>query len=281
MGKLAHQRKEVSMDRFILKKLPFLMFLFVLGCNGGLGLVEIEGPIVSSEEIVKDLKRFEENPAIKGVLVVVNSPGGGVGASQEICEAIKRLKKADKKVVVSMSSVAASGGYYVSAPADKIVALPGTLTGSIGVILNFPVYEELLDKVGIQLYTVKSREHKDIGSGFRQPTEQDTLLLKAMIDDVYNQFLEEVVAGRGLPFDSVYAIADGRIITGRQAYSYGLVDTLGTRDDAHRILAELCGLEGTPKLIEIPKRKSFLERFLESKFNQLFQPSLRYELDLR
>jgi protease-4 len=272
------------MSRFILKKLPFLMFsaVFVLGCKaGGLGLVEIEGPIVSSKEIVKDLKKFEENPAIKGVLVVVNSPGGGVGASQEICEAIKRLKKADKKVVVSMSSIAASGGYYVSAPADRIVALPGTLTGSIGVILSFPVYKDLMDKVGVQVYTVKSREHKDIGSGFRQPTELDTLLLKGVIEDVYQQFVEEVVAGRGLPFDSVYAIADGRIISGRQAYACGLVDTLGTRDDAHRILAELCGLEGTPKLIKIPKKKSFLKQFLEFKLDPLFMPSLRYELQLR
>lgn len=272
------------MSRFVLKRLPFLIFpvVFVLGCKAGvLGLVEIEGPIVSSNEISKDLKRFEENPAIKGVLVVVNSPGGGVGASQEICEAIKRVKSADKKVVVYMSSVAASGGYYVAAPADKIVALPGTLTGSIGVILSFPVYEELLGKIGVKVYAIKSREYKDIGSGFRQPTERDTLLLKAMIDDVYNQFLEEVAEGRGLPFDSVYAIADGRIISGRQAYSYGLVDTLGTRDDAHRILAELCGLEGTPKLAKIPKRKSFLEELLESKLDQILMPSLRYELQLR
>jgi protease-4 len=271
------------MGRIVLKRLPLLMLFaaFVLGCKGGLGLVEIDGPIAESKEIVEDLKKFEENPSIAGVLVVVNSPGGGVGASQEICEAIKRVKQAGKKVVVSMSSVAASGGYYVAAPADKIVALPGTLTGSIGVILNFPVYEELMDKVGIRFYTVKSREHKDIGSGFRQPTAQDTLLLKAMIDDVYHQFLDEVVAGRDLPPDSVYAIADGRILSGRQAYSYGLVDTLGTRDDAHRILAELCGLEGTPKLIEIPKKKKFLEEFFASKLDQLFMPSLRYELQLK
>ncbi|MBN2378648.1 signal peptide peptidase SppA [candidate division WOR-3 bacterium] len=262
-----------------------ILILVFAGCKDGrLGLVKIEGAIYdseNSEKILEDLETFEEDPTIKGVLVAVNSPGGGVGTSQEICEAIKRVKAADKKVVVSMGSLAASGGYYVAAPADVIVALPGTMTGSIGVILNFIVYKGLMDKVGLEAYVVKSREHKDIGSGFRDPTTSDTLLLKAVIDDVYDQFLQEVVEGRSLPFDSVYAIADGRIISGRQAYEYGLVDTLGTRDDAHRILAELCGLEGKPKLVEIPKKLSFWEEFLESKLDPLFMPSLRYQLDLR
>jgi len=268
--------------RRILPLIVLSGLMLLPGCKlARLGLVEIEGAIVESKEIVEDLKKFEENPAIKGVLLVVNSPGGGVGASQEICEAVKRVQAADKKVVVYMSSVAASGGYYVAAPADVIVALPGTLTGSIGVILSFPVYVDLMDKIGIQMYAVKSREHKDIGSGFRQPSEMDTLLLKSMIDDVYHQFLEEVVDGRGLPFDSVYAVADGRILSGRQAYEYGLVDTLGTREDAHRILAELCGMEDTPKLMEIPKQKSLLEEFMESKLGHIFTPSLRYELELK
>jgi len=271
------------MGRLPFKKFSVFVFLGLaaLGCRGRLGLVRIEGVITESEEIVEEMKKFEEDPSIKGVLVVVNSPGGGVGASQEIVGAVKRLKEADKKVVVAMSSLAASGGYYVAAPADKIVALPGTLTGSIGVILTFPVYKELLDKVGIRFHAIKSREHKDIGSGFREPTEKDTMLLKAMIDDVYEQFLTEVVEGRGLPYDSVYAIADGRILTGRQAYNYGLVDTLGTREDAHRMLAEMCGLEGTPKLVEIPKKRSFWEELAESKIQPLLLPSLRYELNLR
>lgn len=260
-----------------------ILSLTIMGCSGGgkLGLVKIEGTIVESEDVVENLRRFQENPAVKGVLVVVNSPGGMVGPSQEIFEAIKRVKDAGKKVVVSMSSVAASGGYYVSLPADVIVALPSTLTGSIGVILNFPVYKGLLEKVGVHVYTVKSREHKDIGSGTREPTPQDTLLLKSMIDDVYAQFLEEVVRWRELPRDSAYAVADGRILSGRQAYRYGLVDTLGTREDAHRILAELCGLAGTPKLVEFPKKQSFMERLMESKLRESFSPSLRYQMDIR
>lgn len=262
---------------------PSIILAALTGCRGtgALGLVKIEGAIVESEEIVENLQRFEKNPAIKGVLVVVNSSGGGVGPSQEIFEAIKSVKESGKKVVVSMSSVAASGGYYVSLPADVIVALPSTLTGSIGVILNFPVYKGLLEKVGVQVYTVKSREHKDIGSGTREPTLEDTLLLKSMIDDVYGQFLEEVVRWRGLAWDSAYAVADGRILSGRQAYQYGLVDTLGTREDAYKILTELCGLKGRPKLVEIPKKQSLLEQLLESRLRKITSPSLRYQMDLR
>jgi len=265
-----------------------LLLIFTIlssGCKGGqLGLVKVEGAIYDSgdlDKVLEDLETFTENPMIKGVLVEVNSPGGGVAASQEICEAIKRLKVEEKKVVVSMGSLAASGGYYVAAPADVIVALPGTLTGSIGVIFNFIVYKGLMDKVGLKAYVIKSREHKDIGSGFRDPTVRDTMLLKGVIDDVYDQFLQEVVEDRDLPYDSVYAVADGRILTGRQAYEYGLVDTLGTKDDAHKILAELCGLEGKPKLVEIPKKLSFWEEMMESKLQPLLMPSLRYQLDLR
>ncbi|MBD3286741.1 signal peptide peptidase SppA [candidate division WOR-3 bacterium] len=263
--------------------LSIFLFLFT-GCKDRLGLVEIEGVIYDSsdlDKVLEDIETFTEDPSIKGVLVEVNSPGGGVAASQEICEAIKRLKAEDKKVVVSMGSLAASGGYYIAAPADVIVALPGTLTGSIGVILNFIVYKDLMDKVGLKAYVIKSREHKDIGSGFREPTTSDTTLLKGMIEDVYQQFLEEVVADRELPYDSVYAVADGRILTGRQAYEYGLVDTLGTKDDAHKILAELCGFEGKPKLVEIPKKLSFWEEIMETKLQPLLMPSLRYQLDLR
>lgn len=266
-----------------MKKLFLLIILASLaGCEGErLGMIKIEGTIVSSEETVKNLKTFEEDPSIKGVLVVVNSPGGGVGASQEIFEAIKSLKDKGKKVVVSMSSLAASGGYYVSLPADKIVALPSTITGSIGVILNFPVYKGLMDKLGIQVYTVKSRENKDIGSGTREPKETDTLLLKQMIDDVYEQFVDEVVLWRNLPKDSVWAIADGRVLSGRQACKLGLVDTLGSREVAHKILAELCEMEGTPKLVEIPKKRSLWDEIMESRIGDFFTPTLRYELQFR
>ncbi len=262
-----------------------LVVLLILGCGdmatGKLGLVEVEGPIVNSKKVLEDLEKFEHNPVTKGVLVVVNSPGGGVGPSQEIFEGIIDLKDAGKKVVVYMSSVAASGGYYLSLPADRIVALPSTMTGSIGVILSFPVYRDLMNKIGIQVHTIKSRENKDIGSGSRYPTVQDSLLLQGLIEDIYQQFVEEVVKWRKLPYDSVYAIADGRVITGRQAYALGLVDTLGSRRDAHKILAELCGYNDLPKLTEIPKKKSFWEEFVESRLGikNLLAPSLRYELN--
>jgi protease-4 len=191
--------------------------------------------------------------------------------SQEIFNAVLSAKKEGKKIVVSMGTVAASGGYYVAAAADKIVANPGTLTGSIGVIMQYAVIEKLLDKIGVRGQVIKAGEYKDVGSPFREMTPQEKKLLQGVIDDVHNQFIEAVVKGRNealaegrklLP-EEVRAIADGRIFTGRQAYDLRLVDELGDLGDSIRIAGVLAGIKGKPQVVEKKKKIPFLEYFKE------------------
>ncbi len=229
--------------------------------GGNVGVIEIENVITSSKYIVRDLKNFEEDPTIKAVLIRVDSPGGGVAASQEIYQQVKKIKE-QKKVVVSMGAVAASGGYYVSLPADIIVANPGTITGSIGVIMEFPVVKDLLDKIGIEFEVVKSKEHKDIGSPFRKMSTSEKELLHDVVIDVYDQFVKATAAARDLPEDSVLKYADGRILTGRQALEIGLIDTLGSFEDAVVITGELAGIK-RPVLVYPPRRMSFIDFFVE------------------
>jgi protease-4 len=229
--------------------------------GGNIGVIEIEGVITNSKRTVKDIKNFSEDPSIRAVIIRVDSPGGGVAASQEIYDEVKRLVEA-KKVIVSMGAVAASGGYYVSLPADIIVANPGTITGSIGVIMEFPVLEELLKKIGVRFEVIKSKEHKDIGSPFRQLSERERGLLQDVVIDVYDQFVEATCESRGLPRDSVLQFADGRILTGRQAKNIGLVDTLGSFEDAVNIAGDLIGID-KPFLIYPQKRLSLIDMFTE------------------
>ncbi len=241
--------------------------------SGSIGVIEIEGIITTSKRVVQDIKNFAENPNIGGILVRVDSPGGGVAASQEIYEELKKAKL-QKKVVVSMGALAASGGYYVSLPADLIVANPGTITGSIGVIMQFPVFEELMKKVGIDYEVIKSKEHKDIGSPFRKMNEKDRKILQDVVTDVYEQFVQATCDARGLPKDSVVKFADGRIITGNQAKQLGLVDTLGTFEDAVKILGDMLGIQ-KPNLIYPPKRFSLIEMFTEP-MEKIFIPKILY-----
>lgn len=241
--------------------------------SGNIGVIEIENVITSSKHLVKDLKKFGEDPSIKAVLIRVDSPGGGVAASQEIYEQVRKVK-AKKKVVVSMGAVAASGGYYVSLPADIIVANPGTITGSIGVIMEFPVFKDLLDKIGIEFEVIKSREHKDIGSPFRKMSKKEKGLLRDVVMDVYEQFVEATAQARDLSEDSVLKFADGRILTGRQAKEAGLVDTLGSFDDAVEIAGDLVGIE-KPLLIYPPKLMSFIDFFTQPA-ERLLMPKLSF-----
>ncbi|HWR72668.1 MAG TPA: signal peptide peptidase SppA, partial [Nitrospirota bacterium] len=192
-----------------------------------IALVKIEGLIAASEKIIEELGDYADDSSIKAIVIRVDSPGGGVVASQEIHNAVKKAKQSGKKVVVSMGSVAASGGYYLAAPADKIVANPGTLTGSIGVIMEFATIEKLLEKIGVKGMVIKAGEYKDMGSPFRDMTEQEKKLLQSVMDDVHAQFIQAVAEGRRLPLATVQAIADGRIFTGRQAMELKLVDQLG------------------------------------------------------
>lgn len=244
---------------------------FVSG--GNIGVIEIEGIITTSKKIVRDIKNFNENPHITGILVRVDSPGGGVAASQEIYEELRKTKL-QKKVVVSMGALAASGGYYVSLPADVIIANPGTITGSIGVIMQFPVFEELMKKIGIGYEVIKSKEHKDIASPFRRMSEKDKKILQDVVTDVYDQFVQAICDARGLSRDSVLKFADGRIITGNQAKQLGFVDTLGTFEDAVKILGDMLGIE-KPNLIYPPRRFSLIEMLTEP-MEKIYIPKLLY-----
>lgn len=243
------------------------------GYGGDIGVIEINEVILSSKTHVRDLKNFLENPGIMAILVRVDSPGGGVAASQEIYEQLRRAS-AKKKVVVSMGAVAASGGYYISLPADVIVANPGTITGSIGVIMEFPVLSELLKKIGISFEVVKSRPFKDIGSPYRKMSDDERKILGDLIFDVYDQFVGATAAHRHLDRDSVLKLADGRIFTGRQAKACGLVDTLGTFEDAVDIAGDLVGIE-KPYLVYPPRRMSFWQ-ILTEPMEELLRPKLQY-----
>lgn len=225
-------------------------------------VVELNEPILSSTEIVRQFKKYRENKSIVAIVFRVDSPGGGVSASQEIYEEVRKTREEGKPVVVSMGSVAASGGYYVSCGASKIVANPGTLTGSIGVIFQFLHFNELMGKIGVDASTFKTGKYKDIGSPFRKTTEDEKKYFDQLLADVYDQFVNVIVTERKLERGKVLPYADGRVFTGRQALEYGFVDTLGTMEDAVAIAAAMGGIEGKPKVVRERKRKTLFENFL-------------------
>jgi protease-4 len=249
-----------------------------------IAVIELKEEIISSEEIVRQFKKYRENKSVRAIVFRVESPGGGVAASQEIYEEVKKTCDLGRPVIVSMGSVAASGGYYVSCGATRIVANPGTLTGSIGVISHFLNFEPLMKKIGVEETTMKTGKFKDIGSPYRKTTEEEKKYFNFVIDDVYNQFVDAIVEGRGLERQEVLKYADGRVFTGRQAVEYGFVDTLGTLEDAVSIAAELGGIHGKPNVVKETKRKTFIERLIGdaatevTKIRQeyLQQPVLQY-----
>jgi len=236
--------------------------LAVMGTDR-VAMVKIEGLLVSSEHVVEELNDYADDSSVKAIVIRIDSPGGGVVVSQEIYNAVKNAKKEGKKIIVSMGSVAASGGYYVAAAADKIVANPGTLTGSIGVKMEFANVEKLLEKIGVKGMVVKAGEFKDIGSPYRDMTAQEKKLLQDVIDDVHNQFIKAVAEGRNLPEADVRAIADGRIFTGQQALALKLVDQMGDLADSIRLAGSLAGIKGKPKVVEKRKKIPFLEYLKE------------------
>jgi protease-4 len=227
-----------------------------------IALVRIEGMLITADSIVEEINNYADDSSVKAILIRIDSPGGGVVASQEIFNAVLNARKqGKKKVVISMGSVAASGGYYIAAAGDRIVANPGTLTGSIGVKMEFANLEKLLEKIGVRGMVVKAGEYKDMGSPFREMTDYEKILLQWVIDDVHSQFIEAVAKGRNLPEADVKAIADGRIFTGRQALHLKLVDQLGDLDDSILVAAELAGIKGKPKVVKKEKKVPFLEHF--------------------
>jgi len=228
-----------------------------------IGVVKIQGGIYSSEKYVNWIKKLKENSQVKGILLVVNSPGGGVVASDEIYNALMDFKKTGRPLVAYFGSIAASGGYYVGCAADVIVSNPNTVTGSIGVIAEFPVVKNLLKKIGVDFIVIKSRDKKDLGSPWREMTPEEKKIIKSLIDETYKNFLKIVSESRNIPMDSLYKIADGRIFSGRQALKYGLVDTLGTIDTAIEILKQKAKIKGKPMLLEPRKRFSLLSLITE------------------
>jgi protease IV len=235
------------------------------------GVVEVVGAIDSSRQIIEDLNAFKNDRSIRAVVLRIDSPGGGVGPSQEIYEEVRKLTEV-KPVVVSMGSVAASGGYYIAAPAKRILANPGTITGSIGVIMQVANIQELLEKIGFRSQVLKSGDHKDIGSIVRPMSDEDRLILQGVIDDVHTQFIQAIADGRGMSAEEVEIIADGRIFTGRQALEAGLVDELGNLQDSIKIAADLAGVVGEFEIIYPPRRRPGLLSYLIGDIaNQLHQ----------
>jgi protease-4 len=233
-----------------------------------IGVVMVEGVISHSQEIAESLDEFGKDHSIIAVVLRIDSPGGGVAASQEIYDAVIELKK-KKKVVASMGSVAASGGLLIACAADKIVANPGTITGSISAIMQFANLEELFKKIGVKASVVKSGQYKDMGSPLREMTPEERVIIQELVDDIYNQFIDVIVENRKMTREQVVAIGDGRVFTGRKAKELGLVDQLGDMASAAKLAGEISGKSGKYDLI-YPKKKrpSVFDYMFESAANQ-------------
>ena len=229
-----------------------------------LAVVRLEGEIFDAAWHAEQLRGYRLSNNVAGVLLRVDSPGGAVAPSQELYNEVAAYMADGKPLVVSMGNVAASGGYYVSAPAYKIFASPGTLTGSIGVIFSMPMYQELAKKVGVDFRTMKAGEMKDAGSPFRPMTDKESKYFQELLDDVHEQFITDVAAGRGVDTAKVRALADGRVLTGRQAAESGLIDTLGGFAEALRYLGDVCGVPESSKPIEKRPAVGWREFLFES-----------------
>ena len=259
-----------------------------LGLGGRVALIEIDGVIYDDAELLENIEWFREDPTVRGYVIAINSPGGVVAPSQSIYETLRKIRDEDGlPVVASIGGVGASGGYYVALGADSIYVLPGSITGSIGVIMEFPNARELMDKIGVRMETVQSSEHKDIGSPFRDMSDEDRALLQAVVQDVYDQFVDVVAAERELPREDVLAIADGRLLTGRQAVRAGLADAEGNIEDAIAAVGRMADLGDDPYVVRPPEPyRGFLDRMLFGKASVLGRlldvrdaaagPSLRY-----
>ena len=270
----------------------FVLLLVVRSRDGStsigqkVAVIDITGIISRADATIKLIHTYRDDSSIKAIVVRINSPGGSVAPVQEI---YSELEKIEKPIVASMGGSAASGGYYVACAADTIVANPGTLTGSIGVIMQFTQLKGLYDKVGLGHQVIKSGNFKDTGSPFRELTEQERAVLQATVDDVYNQFVDTIFEARGslLTREEIVELADGRIFSGRQALDSKLLDQLGNLPDAIETAAKLAGIEGKPKVVRKEKKTSLLEQLTGVKqirpLDQVFNPpgvTFRYEMSL-
>ena len=270
----------------------FLVILAVRSTSDGTSLgqkvavVDITGIITKSDSTIKLIHTYRDDPSIKAVVIRIDTPGGSVAPVQEIHS---ELQKLEKPIVASMGGTAASGGYYVACAADTIMANPGTLTGSIGVIMQFTRMKGLYDKIGLEHQVIKSGEFKDTGSPFRQLTEKEQEVLQSTVDDVYNQFVDTIFEARKslLSRPEIVELADGRIFSGQQALDAKLLDRLGNLPEAIKHAAELANIDGKPKVVRKEKKESLLEQLFgikqTSALNEMFSlpgVTFRYELSL-
>jgi protease-4 len=232
--------------------------------SGEIALVRIQGMLMDSQNIVRQLSNYRHNPNVRGIVLRIDSPGGAVAPAQEIYNEIMKLKADHKTVYASMGTVAASGGYYIACAANYVLANPGTLTGSIAAVMAFSNIEELTDKIGVKPIIIKSGKYKDVGSPLRGMKPEERKLLQSVVDDVHQQFVQAVAKGRGLPVSEVNEIADGRIMTGQQALTLKLVDEMGGLEKTIELLAKKIGVEGRPKVIEEKEKTPFFDWLLQS-----------------
>ena len=235
------------------------------------GIVEINMPITNSKKAVEDLNYFNRKSNIVAIVIRLDTPGGGVAASQEIYEKVSKISKtSDKPIIASMGGVAASGGYYIALGADTIMANPGTATGSIGVIMSYPIIWEMMDKLGIQYETIKSGALKDSGSPFKEITKNERVYFQGLIDDLHGQFLSVVAKERNIPMNKAGELANGQVYSGRQAVENGLIDMLGTFEDAVLLAARKSGHVEEPEIVYPPKKEKGL---LDMLFGDILQKS--------
>jgi len=257
----------------------------ITGPGDKVALIELKGLIYDSRDIVRQFEKYRKDRSVKAIVFRIDSPGGLVAASQEIYEEVRRVRDSGKFTVASMGGVAASGGYYVACAADTILANPGTTTGSIGVIAEVVNAEKLLKKLGLSFTVIKSGEFKDTGSPYRGITDKEKQYLQGWIDDAFQQFVDAVARERKVARDTLLRYADGRVFTGKQAKEIGLVDALGTYEDAIRIAAKRVHIKGEPQVIKERKRKVTILDLLFQDIDDLavrfgWWPQLKYELRL-
>ena len=270
----------------------FLMLILLRSMSGGasigqkVAVIDVTGIISKSDATIKLIHAYRDDSSVKAIVIRIDSPGGSVAPVQEI---YTELEKIEKPIVASMAGSAASGGYYIACAADTILANPGTLTGSIGVIMQFTRMKGLYDKVGLEHQVIKSGQFKDTGSPFRALTEPERAVLQATVDDVYNQFVDTISEARGnlLTRAEVVELADGRIFSGRQALDSKLIDQLGNLPDAIKIAGELGGIEGKPKVLRKERKTSLFEQLVGIKqmppFDEMFSlpgVTFRYQMNL-
>ena len=292
MENISPERKKTTLTKksllFVLVLLAFVgvstiatEWMIQQGTDNRIGIVDITGVIQSSQNIIKQIKSFRNDKHIRGIILRIDSPGGAVGPSQEIYDEVLKTRKSGKIIYASMGTLAASGGYYIASAADQIFANPGTLTGSIGVIMAFSNAQGLLEKIGLKPEIIKAGKYKDIGSPTRSMNQIEKSLLQDVVTDVHQQFIEAIANGRGMSIAEITKIADGRIFTGRQAYSLKLVDQLGGLQATIGQLAAKAGIIGAPNVIREKPNTGLLDWVLKTEISPsiigyLSSPSLQY-----